>query len=79
VVGQVIGRCTVDVDDVDWLLLKGVPNDEPDDEEPGIFHRVTRIQRVNTVGGVAPAKDGVENEIVSVPYTAEYFFYRAHP
>jgi Protein of unknown function (DUF3455) len=79
VIGQVIGRCTVDVNDIDWLLLKSVPNDEPDDKERGIFHRVTRIQRVNTVGGLAPTDDGdFVGEMVSVPYTAEYFFYRAH-
>ena len=60
VIGQVIGRCTVDVDNVDWLLLEGVPNDDAaDDEEPGIFHQVTRIQRVNTVGGL-PLPTGVE-------------------
>ena len=36
-----------------------------------------QIQRVNTVGGVAPSTAGsVVGEIAEVPYTAEYFFYR---
>jgi hypothetical protein len=48
-------------------------------EGPGIVHRVTYIQRVNTVGGLAPADPGdVPGEVARVPYTAEYFFYRAH-
>jgi len=38
---------------------------------------VTQIQRVNTVGGNAPANPGsVTGEEARVPYTAEYFFYR---
>lgn len=47
-------------------------------EGPGIFHRVTFIQRVNTVGGNAPADPGnVPGEVARVPYTTEYYFYRA--
>ena len=74
VVGTVLERCTPDPDAIPWLLLKAVSN-----EGPGIFHRVTFIQRVNTVGGNAPADPGdFPGEVVRVPYTAEYFFYRAH-
>ena len=47
-------------------------------EGPGIFDRVTYIQRVNTSGGLPPTGPGpfigAEEE---VPYTAEYYFYRA--
>jgi hypothetical protein len=32
---------------------------------------------VNTVGGLAPGYVGQTGETVWVPYTAEYFFYRA--
>ena len=32
-----------------WLLLRAVSN-----EGPGVFHRVTFIHRVNTVGGPPP-------------------------
>jgi hypothetical protein len=74
VVGMVIDRCTPQPDAIPWLLLAAVTS-----EGPGIFHRVTSIQRVNTVGGIAPADPGnFSGEVVRVPYTAEYFFYRAH-
>ena len=43
----------------------------------GEFARVSYIQRVNTVGGLAPVEAGsVVGEEVRVPYTAEYSFYR---
>ena len=39
---------------------------------------MTFIQRVNTTGGIAPAAPGTTvGEEARVPYTAEYFFYRA--
>jgi len=47
-------------------------------EGPGMFHRVTYIQRVNTVGGIAPSAAGTTaGELAQVPYVAEYVFYRA--
>src|SRR5262245_11010140 len=71
VVGMVLERCTPDPDAIPWLLLEAVSSG------PGIFHRVTFIQRVNTVGGKAPIALGdFPGEEVEVPYTAEYFFYR---
>jgi hypothetical protein len=75
VVGMVLERCTPDPDAIAWLLLKEVSS-----EGPGIFRRVTFIQRVNTVGGNAPSAPGdFTGEVVRVPYTTEYFFYREHP
>jgi len=72
VVGAVVERCTPDPNAIPWLLLRAVSA-----EGPGIFHRVTYILRVNTVGGNAPSVPGsFTGEEVSVPYTAEYFFYR---
>ena len=72
VVGSVLKRCTPDPDAISWLLLEAVFN-----EGPGIFHRVTFIQRVNTVGGKAPTDPGdLPGEVARVPYTAEYYFYR---
>ena len=47
--GAVIERCTPNANAIPWLLLGAVA------EGPGVFHRVTHIQRVNTVGGNAPA------------------------
>lgn len=75
VVARVDERCTPNPDAIPWLRLKAVSS-----SGPGIFHRVTYIQRVNTTGGLAPAAPGsVPGEIARVPYTAEYYFYRAHP
>jgi hypothetical protein len=75
VVGTVLERCTPDPEAIAWLLLEAVSN-----EGPGIFRRVTFIQRVNTVDGNAPSDPGgFPGEEVRVPYTAEYFFYREHP
>jgi hypothetical protein len=73
--GTVVDRCPSEAGAIPWLLLKAV-----DPEGPGIFHRVTYIQRVNTEGGTAPVQAGsFVGEIANVPYTAEYVFYRAHP
>jgi hypothetical protein len=72
--GMVLDRCTPDPDAIPWLLLGAV-----NPQGPGIFHRVTFIQRVNTTGGKAPIDPGtVIGELASVPYTADYFFYREH-
>jgi hypothetical protein len=74
VVGVVLERCTPDSSAIPWLLLEAVSA-----EGPGIFKDVTYIQRVNTVGGLAPAAPGaVINEEARVPYTTEYFFYKEH-
>jgi Protein of unknown function (DUF3455) len=74
VVGKVLERCTPDPDAIPWLLLEAVFN-----EGPGIFRRVTYIQRVNTVGGNAPIDPGdFPGDVARVPYTAEYFFYKKH-
>jgi hypothetical protein len=55
---------------VPLLLLKAVST-----EGPGVFEGTTYIQRVNTVGGKAPATAGSAGQVVRVAYTAEYFFY----
>ena len=73
VVGTVLDRCTVNATSIQWLSLSAVSSG------PGIFHRVTFIQRVNTVGGIAPPTPGtVVGAEVRVPYTAEYYFYRTN-
>jgi hypothetical protein len=72
VVGLVLDRCTSDPEAIPWFLLTGVSS-----EGPGVLHGVTFIQRVNTVGGLAPSDPGDSvGETARVPYTAEYFFYR---
>jgi hypothetical protein len=73
VVATRLEDCTPDPTAIPWLLLQAVST-----AGPGIFARVSYLQRVNTTGGVAPtapgAAPGAEEE---VPYTAEYYFYRA--
>jgi hypothetical protein len=72
VVGTVADRCTPDAASIPWLSLTGVSNG------PGIFQKVTFIQRLNTVGGNAPSTPGsVVGEEARVPYTADYLFYKA--
>jgi hypothetical protein len=70
--GEVLDRCVYDANAIPWLSLKGIP-----ETGPGVFAHTTFIQRVNTVGGKAPSAPGSLNEVVEVPYTAEYYFYRA--
>jgi hypothetical protein len=72
VVGAVIDRCTANPDAIQWLLLGAAKN-----EGPGVFQEVTHIQRVNTVGGKAPAEAGTVGQVREIPYTADYFFYQA--
>jgi hypothetical protein len=72
VVGELNKPCPVGPADIPWLLLNGIRS-----EGPGIFEGVRSIQRVNTVGGRAPTAPGSQGEVRNVPYTAEYFFYRA--
>lgn len=71
---RVLGTgCTPDPTAIAWLLLS-----KHRTEGNGIFSKITFIQRVNTVGGLAPAVPGiVDGETREVEYTAEYYFYRA--
>lgn len=65
--------CTPDPSAIPWLLLKKVSS-----EGPGIFKKATYIQRVNTTGGLMPTEAGTTvGQEKRVPYTAEYYFYRA--
>lgn len=74
VVGAAVERCTPDPGAIPWLLLQATSS-----EGPGLFQGVTFIQRVNTVGGLAPTVPGtVTDEEARVPYTTEYLFYQAH-
>jgi hypothetical protein len=71
VVGAVLERCTPNPNAIPWLLLSAVS------QGPGVFHGVTHIQRVNTVGGNAPSSPGTTGQEVRVAYETEYWFYRA--
>ena len=73
VVAAVVHPCPVDPSSIAWLKLAAVSSNGP-----GIFNGVTFIQRLNTVGGLAPTEDGdFVGEEARIPYTAEYYFYRA--
>lgn len=76
---KVVGRrvqgtgCTPDPSAIAWLRLEKVST-----SGSGIFSSVTYIQRVNTTGGTPPTDSGLNfGEMREVPYTAEYYFYRA--
>jgi hypothetical protein len=74
VAGEVVDRCPVGAGAIPWLSLRAVAA-----RGPGVFARTTFIQRVHTAGGTAPAAPGAySGEEARVPYTAEYYFYRAH-
>jgi hypothetical protein len=73
VVGTRLASCTPDSSTIAWLKLGAVSTDGP-----GVFNRVTFIQRVNTAGGTAPSAPGTTvGQEANVPYTAEYYFYGA--
>ena len=74
VVGARVQGFSPDPAAIPWLLLRAVAT-----QGPGPFNGTTFIQRVNTTGGLAPGHAGsLVGEEVAVPYTAEYYFYRAH-
>ena len=73
VVGTVAenGRCTPDASAIAWLKLDAAVSGT------GVFDQTTLVQRLNTVGGLAPSAPGsIVGETRSVPYTADYYFYR---
>jgi len=73
VVAARLTGCDPDPTAISWLKLQAISTDGP-----GIFSRVTYIQRVNTVGGKAPTTPGAfVGAEARIPYTAEYYFYRA--
>jgi hypothetical protein len=72
VVGTGVGTCKPNANAIPWLLLSGASAGLP-----GVFRDAKFIQRLNTTGGLAPTTPGNSGDIISVPYTAQYYFYRA--
>ena len=73
VIEQRVDGCTPDSTAIQWLLLRTIS-----EEGDGVLSGVSFVQRVSTVGGLAPSTPGaVVGEETQVPYTAEYFFYRS--
>ena len=65
-------RCTPDSDSIQWLLLE-----VSETGGSGVFNGVSHIQRINTSGGKAPVTPGSSiGEVINVPYTTEYYFYK---
>jgi hypothetical protein len=71
---------SVTPDAIPWLLLKVVGN-QPGPTDGDTMTHTTFIQRLNTTGGRAPTTGCAEaaniGAKVLVPYTADYFFYKA--
>lgn len=79
VVAARVNGVTVDPTAIPWLLLRATSTSAGDDG--GRLAKTTYIQRINTTGGLAPpASDcspSTAGEIREVPYTADYFFWKA--
>ncbi len=61
---------------IPWLLVQEVATTTgPDGGDK--LSGTTYIQRINTTGGLAPAGACVTGTTASIPYTADYYFYRA--
>jgi hypothetical protein len=69
---------TVDPDAIPWLLLQAIP--QPAGPDGDRLTGTTYIQRLNTTGGVAPAPGECSadtlGDVVEVPYTADYYFWK---
>jgi len=76
VLGMTIASVSVQPDAIPWLLVQVVgAQDGPTGGDE--LSETTFIQRVNTVGGVAPTTACTVGMMALVPYSAEYFFYKA--
>ncbi|HKO94444.1 MAG TPA: DUF3455 domain-containing protein [Polyangiaceae bacterium] len=73
VVGTRVAGVTVDASAIQWLLLSAVSPDQH-----GRMAGVTYIQRLETVGGMAPTTSCELGAVAEVDYTALYAFYKAH-
>ena len=79
VVGAKVNGVTVNASAIQWLLLRKTSTTMGPDGGDRLVD-TTFIQRVNTTGGLAPATgcDAAHlGAAINVPYTADYFFYRA--
>jgi hypothetical protein len=71
VVATRVDGCSPDPASIPWLLLRATSAD-------GVLGWVSYIQRLNTKGGLAPIAPGASTGVIAeIPYTAEYYFYRA--
>jgi hypothetical protein len=61
---------------IQWLLLHSVSTTIGPDGGDRLTG-TTYIQRIHTTGGLAPDGPCISGSTASVPYTADYYFYRA--
>jgi hypothetical protein len=74
--GSALRAVTVDPGAIPWVLLQVVgAEDGPTGGDE--LSETTYIQRLNTVGGLAPSTPCTVGMMALVPYTADYFFYKA--
>ena len=78
VVGEVKSRDPGPIpSSIPWLLLTVEST-----TGTGVFSQTKSIQRLQTVGGIAPSEPCTSanfKQVARVPYTATYYFYRAAP
>jgi uncharacterized protein DUF3455 len=79
VVARRDGGVNMDLSAIDWLrLVVTPPTSGPED---GRLSATTYIQRLATVGGIAPAATScnaaTSGTVDEVPYTADYYFWKA--
>jgi len=81
VVGQRVDGVTVDANAIPWLLLSAASTTAGPDGARLVA--TTFIQRVATTGGLTPSAEDCNSDIAGtvseVPYTAEYYFWKAKP
>jgi len=73
VTGKAVANASLDVDSIPWLLVNIISHDGN-----GVLSPATSIQRLNTMGGKAPASGcdaSHAGQEVRVPYSADYLFY----
>ena len=63
----------VTADDLPWLKLRVVSQNGN-----GLFYGVSHVQRINTKGGIAQGSCDKAGGFLSVPYSADYIFWRAN-
>ena len=74
--GSALRAVTVDPGAIPWVLLQVVgAEDGPTGGDK--LSETTYILRLNTVGGLAPSTPCTVGMMALVPYTADYFFYKA--
>ena len=76
VVGRRVDGVNVDPTAIDWLLLE--KDTSAAGADGGRLTGTTYIQRINTVGGRAPAASecDVNGETAEIDYSADYYFWK---